>query len=83
MTDVQIEEVTDETTDDVVLPPKQEFCHIDDGSGIRFYCGQLNEDGGHTCPNYNGEAICPGCGLATCPTCAVMADLNDRLGEED
>ena len=79
MSDLQIEEDVDLIIDDVEAPPKQEFCHIDDGSGIRFYCGKLSEDGGHTCQPYNGEAICPSCGLANCPSCTVMADLNGRL----
>ena len=81
MTDLQIEEVTDLTTDDVEMPPEMEHCHIDDGSGIRFYCGRLNEILGHTCSPYNGEAICPDCGLATCPSCATMASLNEKLEE--
>lgn len=79
MTDLQIEEVTEVISDGVEAPPRQEYCHIDDGSGLRHYCGKLNEDAGHTCSPYNGEAICPDCGLATCPSCAVMANLNDRL----
>ena len=82
MTDLQIDEVVEDTTLDVDLPPEQEFCHIDDGSRIRHFCGKLNEDSGHTCQPYNGEALCPSCGLATCPTCVVMADLNDRLVDE-
>lgn len=81
MTDLQIEEVTESTVEDVEAPPQQEYCHIDDGSGIRFYCGKLNEDFGHTCKPYNGEAICPSCGLATCSTCALMANLNEKLEE--
>ena len=82
MSDLQIEEAVDLSTDDVEAPPKQEYCHIDDGSGIRFYCGKLSEDQGHTCQPYDGEAICPTCGLATCPDCALMSDLNSRLVDE-
>jgi hypothetical protein len=81
MSDLQIEEVTDLGTDDVEAPPQQEFCHIDDGSGIRFYCGKLNEDLGHTCQPYAGEAICPSCGLANCPSCTLMSSLEERLDE--
>lgn len=80
-TDLRIEEETDLTTEDVEVPPQMEYCHIDDGSGIRFLCGKLNEDDGHTCQPYNGEAICPSCGLANCPSCTVMASLEDRLDE--
>jgi hypothetical protein len=81
VTDLQIEETT-ETTERVETPHVDEYCHISDGSGIRFYCGKLNEHPGFTCRPYNGEAICPDCGLATCPTCATMASLNDRLEDE-
>lgn len=56
------------------------FCHIVDGSGEKAYCGYI-DTGPLTCKPYNGEAICPSCGLPTCPTCAVMASLNERLEE--
>ena len=81
MTELHIEEDVDVSADDVEAPPQQEYCHIDDGSGIRFFCGKLNEDFGHTCQPYNGEAICPTCGLANCPTCTTTASLEERLEE--
>jgi hypothetical protein len=82
MSDLQIEEVVEDTTKEVDVPPEQDYCHIDDGSGLRFFCGKLNEELGHTCQPYDGEAICPTCGLANCPTCTMMASLNDRLVDE-
>lgn len=78
MSDLQIEEVI-EATPDVTVPEKDSFCHIDDGSDIRFFCGKLNEGGRYLCKPYMGEAICPSCGNPTCPACAVMADLDERL----
>ncbi len=65
-----------ETTDD------WQYCHIVDGSGEKAYCGRL-QLGNLTCKPYNGEAICPSCGLPTCPTCAVMSSLNERLEEAE
>ena len=62
------------TTDD------GKYCHIVDGSGEKAYCGR-KQVGDLTCKPYNGEAICPSCGLATCPDCAVMSSLNERLEE--
>ena len=64
----------EETTDD------GKYCHIVDGSGEKAYCGR-KQVGATTCRYYNGEAICPSCGLPTCPDCAVMASLNERLDE--
>lgn len=56
------------------------FCHIVDESGLRTHCGQRSDES-ITCKPYNGEAVCPSCGLPTCPTCAVRTDLNNRLGD--
>jgi hypothetical protein len=63
-----------ETTDD------GKYCHIVDSSGLQSYCGRT-QLGDLTCKPYNGEAICPSCGLATCPECAVLCSLNERLEE--
>lgn len=70
------EEVGEEpkTTDD------GKYCHIVDGSKEKAYCGRT-QLGELTCKPYNGEAICPTCGLPTCPTCAVMCSLDERLDE--
>lgn len=80
MTDVALPEVREdqvlETTDD------GKYCHIVDGSGEKAYCGRI-QLGELTCASYKGEAICPSCGLPTCPTCAVMSSLNERLEETD
>lgn len=55
-----------------------EFCHVllDDESA--HMCGRPYF-GEPLCPDFDGEAICPGCGLPTCPRCAVLDDLEDRL----
>jgi hypothetical protein len=64
------------------LPPAGDnFCHIISGDGRTYYCGQ-RASGETTCQMYDGEAVCPSCGLATCPTCAVMSSLNERLVDE-
>lgn len=56
-----------------------EFCHILDAED-KPYCGWAGKNSDEvTCQPYKGEAICPSCGFATCPTCAVMASLNERL----
>lgn len=67
--DVREEE---ETTDD------GQYCHIVDASMERAFCGK-KQVGDVTCKPYNGEAICPSCGLPTCPTCAVRHSLSERL----
>jgi hypothetical protein len=74
LSDLQIEEVPAATTDDA----DDGFCHILDPSEMQNYCGKRSLEGA-TCPPYGGEAICPGCGRANCPTCTTMADLNARL----
>jgi len=63
-------------------PEKDSFCHIESGDGRTHYCGKPMS-GETTCKMYQGEAICPTCGLPTCPTCAVMSSLADRLIEGD
>lgn len=68
------EEAVIETTDD------GQYCHIVESTGEKAYCGRT-QLGDLTCKPYNGEAICPSCGLPTCPSCAVMASLNERLEE--
>lgn len=56
-----------------------EFCHISDEGG-NLFCGSQNDDGGPTCyPEYDGEALCPGCGNPTCPRCAQIAALEETL----
>lgn len=62
------------TTDD------GKYCHIVDGSGEKAYCGRT-QLGDLTCKPYAGEAICPSCGLPTCPTCAIRQSLSERLEE--
>lgn len=66
---------------DDIPPAGDEFCHIESGDGRTFYCGKP-ATGETTCKMYNGEAVCPSCGLATCPSCAVMSSLNERLNED-
>lgn len=63
-----------------VPPAGDDFCHIESGDGKTYYCGR-RASGETTCQTYNGEAVCPTCGLATCPQCAVMSNLNERLVE--
>jgi hypothetical protein len=64
------------------LPPAgDDLCHIESGDGRTYYCGRT-ATGETTCRMYNGEAVCPSCGLATCPSCAVMSSLNERLVDE-
>lgn len=57
-----------------------EFCHIDDGSGEHCYCG-AGGTGPSTCEAFDGEAICPQCGLPTCPRCAQLSALEELLDE--
>lgn len=77
--------MSDTDTADVTAPSwltDIEFCHIDDGTETRALCGAQD----HlpiTCADYNGEAICPTCGSPTCPQCAVLSDLEDRLVEDE
>ena len=58
------------------------FCHIllDDDSG--YYCGAPGWENGPTCEDYDGEAICPSCGNPTCPCCAQLSDLEERLDDD-
>jgi hypothetical protein len=58
-----------------------EFCHIAcDDEGIYTYCGDGDGDPVTCSPGYYaGEAICPNCGHPTCPRCAQLADLDDRV----
>lgn len=82
MSDVQFDELTDVGTDDDIGDISDDgFCHIDDGSKLRSYCGKAMPIGadGFPCKPFAGEAICPSCGRPNCPTCVVMCDLNDRL----
>ena len=66
---------------EAVPPAGDSFCHIESGDGMTHYCGRPMS-GETTCKMYEGEAICPTCGLPTCPSCAVMSSLHDRLEEE-
>ena len=61
-----------------VPPAGDDLCHIESGDGKTYYCGKPAA-GETTCQVFNGEAICPTCGLATCPSCAVMSKLNEQL----
>lgn len=54
------------------------LCHVCPFDSETPYCGA----GGGTvgaCDDYDGEAICPTCGRPTCPRCAQLCDLDDRL----
>jgi len=57
-------------------------CHIASGDRRTAYCGCLVEDS-PTCQTYDGEGVCPSCGLATCPTCATMSELHWELVKDD
>lgn len=63
-----------------IPPAGDKFCHIESGDGRTYYCGR-RATGETTCQMYDGEAVCPTCGLPTCPQCAVMSSLNERLVE--
>jgi hypothetical protein len=78
---IELDIISDADTIDKPPPSVDEFCHIESGDGRTAYCGHVLP-GQNTCQLYNGEALCPSCGLATCPTCAVMSNLNERLLEE-
>lgn len=56
------------------------LCHIvphDAPPSAPAYCGYTTND---IHPGeYDGAAICPQCGLPTCPKCAMLCDLEDRL----
>ena len=80
MSDLQVDEVIKVTPD---APEKDSYCHILDGSGVRFYCGKPHPSGRYDCKLYEGESLCPSCGQVTCPTCAVMSSLDDRLEDPD
>lgn len=63
-----------------------EFCHICvPGSLEEVFCGEKDfELGAISCGGlYDGEAICASCGNPTCPRCAVLSDLEDRLEDDD
>jgi len=80
MSDLRIEEVTHERAF-ASNDGRDSFCHILDGSGTRFYCGRAHPTGRCSCGEYLGEGICPVCGQVTCPQCAVLADLDERIGK--
>lgn len=61
--------------------PGANYCHIRCGDGPTAYCGH-SLTGHDTCGLYQGEAICPNCGLPTCQPCAVQSSLHERLIEE-
>lgn len=77
MSDLQIEEEVEIRT---ITIDADSVCHIDDGSGMKALCGCPTPEG-LTCPLYSGEALCPGCGLATCPKCIVLSDLENRVAD--
>ena len=78
MSDVAIDRDTGIRDSEELPPAGDEFCHIESGDDRTFYCGR-RVMGETTCKMYNGEAVCPSCGLATCPQCSVMSSLNERL----
>lgn len=56
------------------------YCHIDDGSGERSYCGK--QEGPITCPSvYDGGSVCQDCGLPICPSCMTFECLDYELDE--
>lgn len=58
---------------------EMEFCHVGDLQTRQAFCGHVMAGDKKPCGDYWGEAICPTCGCATCPVCAVRADLAGRL----
>lgn len=74
----KVASLLDDETVDVVLDEDDGYCHIVDADGLTYYCGKPRV-GEVACKTYEGEAICPTCGLPTCPTCAVRSDLAVRL----
>lgn len=56
-----------------------EFCHIENDSGNARLCGPSPDSERTTCKMYEGEAICPTCGLPTCPRCAQLDALEDAV----
>jgi len=72
-----IEQEEAEVTDVPAWIHGMKFCHIIRDETGTSYCGD-NQDR-PTCPPWEGEAICPHCGAVTCPRCAQLADLEDRL----
>lgn len=64
-----------------------EFCHILVDDDSVHFCGRPVEEGDLPPPcgyDYDGEAICPSCGLPTCPRCAQLSALEDQIeGDSD
>lgn len=77
-----LEEFVEALNPDFVIPEwlkNMEFCHIDDGTETRSICGH-DTTIPITCNTiYDGEAICPDCGLPTCPRCAQLEALEYEL----
>lgn len=63
----------------------EQFCHIAYAHDEqRCYCG-IVENGPVTCNDaggWDGETVCPCCGLPVCVTCIRLANLEDQLEEE-
>lgn len=61
--------------------PGANYCHIRCGDSSTAYCGH-DLGNADTCGLYQGEAICPTCGLPTCSACAVQSSLHERMFDE-
>jgi hypothetical protein len=61
-----------------------QFCHIDDGSGLRSFCDAPAGGGGITCnSDWSGDdPWCIDCGRPTCPRCLELLHLEDALMED-
>lgn len=63
-----------------------QFCHIAyEHDDQRCYCGII-DTGPVTCNGeggWDGETVCPCCGLPVCVTCIRMSNTEDLLEEDD
>jgi hypothetical protein len=83
--DVELEAPPSVGTHDELGPPAHHdlFCHISNGGDNRTaYCG-APADGTITCGLYNGESVCPSCGLPMCIRCTTMSSLHERLVDDE
>jgi hypothetical protein len=76
-------EVKDKITEVLEWFREMKFCHIhigDHDNNGTAYCG-VSGLRNFSCRDYDGEAICPDCGNPTCPRCAQLSELEDRMEE--
>lgn len=52
------------------------LCHVC-GDDDTILCGAPST--GEVCGDYGGEAVCPACGRPTCPTCALLDQMDHEL----